>query len=91
MHGRHLSNIRNRDMLEQVRMAQGPDGEGFKPGHRATPSLYVSITAPLPADTPPGEGESQVEELLEAESKRGESDALKDGDGTSSVPAEGTG
>lgn len=28
----------------QVRMAQGPDGEGFKPGHRATPSLYADST-----------------------------------------------
>lgn len=23
-------------------MAQGPDGAGFKPGHRASPSLYAS-------------------------------------------------
>lgn len=35
-------------------MARGPDGEGFKPGHRATPSLYVSTTTAAIAVSEPG-------------------------------------
>lgn len=31
-----------RPFVFQVRMAQGPDGAGFKKGYRATPSVYAS-------------------------------------------------
>lgn len=32
-------------LLPQVRIAQGPDGPGFKVGHRASPSFYASSSA----------------------------------------------
>lgn len=35
----------------QVRMAQGPDGGGFKVGHRASKSLYANKTATEPTTT----------------------------------------
>lgn len=38
-------------------MAQGPDGTGFKPGYRATPSLYAGSTPrPAIADSSSTEG-----------------------------------
>ncbi|CAM9108870.1 unnamed protein product [Scytosiphon promiscuus] len=37
-------NLRDSQKGPQVRMAQGPGGAGFKPGHRASTSLYASVT-----------------------------------------------
>ncbi|CAM9132973.1 unnamed protein product, partial [Hapterophycus canaliculatus] len=42
-------NLRDSQKGPQVRMAQGPDGAGFKPGHRASPSLYAN----RPSTEPP--------------------------------------
>lgn len=36
-------------LLPQVRIAQGPDGAGFKVGHRASPSLYAPSSSSSPS------------------------------------------
>lgn len=41
-------------------MAQGPDGGGFKVGHRAAKSLYAGKTAAEPATTDEAVSEAKV-------------------------------
>eukprot|EP00752_Nemacystus_decipiens_P009418 g8421.t1 len=44
-------NLRDSQKGPQVRMAQGPDGGGFRVGHRASKSLYADKAAVEPATT----------------------------------------
>eukprot|EP00904_Undaria_pinnatifida_P012646 jgi/Undpi1/8511/HiC_scaffold_25.g10978.m1 len=42
-------NLRDSQKGPQVRIAQGPDGAGFKVGHRASPSLYAPSSSSSPS------------------------------------------
>lgn len=63
-------------------MAQGPDGEGFKPGHRVTPSLYAdSIPAKAPIVAEPMQSEERSDETEMETKALGKSETRVDGDG----------
>lgn len=81
-------NLRDAQKGPQVRMAQGPDGAGFRPGYRATLSLYAgSAPTPAVADSSPTEGtdNAQAEIPIELENQGGDgggADGVVEGDGT---------
>lgn len=64
-----MCNIEKRCVLSlmgKVRMAQGPDGVGFRPGHRPTPSLYAPDGGSCASETTAARAKAKDDTVTEA-------------------------
>lgn len=62
-------------------MAQGPDGVGFKRGHRATPSLYAAKPETEPTQTETGwEGNAGAVDVLVTKEEQTEGKTEEEGE-----------